>query len=145
MSIIREVDRGWKALLRQINAVQVVKPQVEVGVFDPRRAEIAVWNEFGTSRIPARPFLRTSQDKHAGKYVRMLVDAARAGIGSPAGFDHARTMRKLGAVMVGDVQKTIADGVPPPNADSTIAKKGSSKPLIDTGLMRSLVDYRVRS
>ena len=42
------------------------------------------------------------------------------------------------------VQKEIVDGSFEPNAESTIKKKGSDKPLIDTGTMRQSVTYVVR-
>jgi hypothetical protein len=138
---IKEIDRGWRSIVAQVKAVAAVKPRVRVGVFGSR-AQVAEWNEFGTSRIPARPFVRNTMDKNAGRYARFLVDQARAGLGG-SDRSYRQALNKLGLLMVGDVQQTISNGVPPPNAPSTIAKKGSSTPLVDTGLMRSEVEHKV--
>lgn len=140
-TIIRDVDRGWKSIVSQVKAVAAAKPRVKVGVFGSR-AQIAQWNEFGTTKIPSRPFLRGTMEKNAGKYARFLVAQARAGLGG-SDRTYRQAMNRLGLMMVGDVQQAISNGVPPPNAPSTIAKKGSSTPLIETGLMRSEVEHKV--
>ena len=46
--------------------------------------------------------------------------------------------------MKGIVQKTIKEGSFVPNAPSTIRKKGSDKPLIDTGRLRQSVNYHIK-
>jgi len=48
-----------------------------------------------------------------------------------------------GSVSAGIVKQQITDLRSPPNAQSTIERKGSSNPLIDTGLMRQTVTYKV--
>lgn len=37
----------------------------------------------------------------------------------------------------------VEEGVPPPNAPSTIARKGHGRTLIDEGIMLSEIDYRI--
>jgi hypothetical protein len=70
----------------------------------------------------------------------MLQDAVGAMIdGMPPLMAYGR----IGMVAVGDVQRRIVQRIPPPNAPSTIAKKGSDVPLIDTGRLRQSVDYTV--
>jgi len=54
-----------------------------------------------------------------------------------------RSLRRLGSVAVGDVQRTIRDIKQPPNAPSTIRKKGSDNPLIDTGRLRQSIEYAI--
>ena len=44
--------------------------------------------------------------------------------------------------MVMSIQRTIASGGFVPNAPGTIAKKGHSKTLIDTGEMYGAIDWR---
>ena len=51
---------------------------------------------------------------------------------------------KMGNVIQKDIRKKIRDIKTPPNAPSTIARKGSSNPLIDTGLLHQSVTYKVR-
>ena len=48
-------------------------------------------------------------------------------------------LKKTAVFMKGLVQETIKDGNFPANAPSTVKKKGSDKPLIDTGHMRQSV------
>ena len=50
----------------------------------------------------------------------------------------------LGEKVVADVQRKIVALKDPPNAPSTIAKKGSANPLIDTGRLRQSIDFEVR-
>ena len=103
----------------------------------------AVWQEFGTSRgIPERPFMRGSVSKNKGKYKKQMTAAAKAI--TNGGLTMELAMDQLGAVAAGDIQAEIVALQDPPNAPSTIAKKGSSNPLIDTGAMRQSVTWKVR-
>jgi hypothetical protein len=54
-------------------------------------------------------------------------------------------MKLIGMRVVGDIQDRISDGIPPPNSPITIARKGSSKPLIDSGQLRQSISFEVRS
>ena len=61
-----------------------------------------------------------------------------------SGRINARVLcERLGAKMVADVQEKLTDINSPPNAPATIAKKGSSNPLIDTGGLRQRITYKV--
>ena len=53
-------------------------------------------------------------------------------------------MEQAGKKAVEAIQKAITDLDTPENSEETIARKGSSNPLIDTGHMRGSVDYEVR-
>lgn len=55
-----------------------------------------------------------------------------------------QALNKLGVAAKGLVQEEIVNGGFAPNAESTIAKKGSEQPLIDTGYMRQSVNYVVK-
>jgi hypothetical protein len=52
-------------------------------------------------------------------------------------------LSKLGILAQGDIQAEITALMSPPNSPVTIALKGSSKPLIDSGEMRGAVIYKV--
>lgn len=102
----------------------------------------AAANEFGTDVIPERSFLRSTVDLHRSDYESALADAA----GLLVDGDRARAeaeLQRLGLRAVGDVQTQIVEIRDPPNAPSTIARKGSSNPLIDTGRMRQSVSFVV--
>lgn len=103
--------------------------------------DVVMFNELGTARTPSRPFMRDSVDDNAGQ-ITNFCKAQLKGIAN--GSTNAEmALKSIGAMQVGLVQKTIKDGDFAPNAPSTIAMKGSDKPLIDTGRMRQSVHYVV--
>lgn len=101
--------------------------------------DVAMFNELGTSRTPSRPFMRNSVDNNADK-ISSFCKSRLQGIANGS-KDAETVLKEIGAMQVGLVQATIKDGNFVPNAPSTIAKKGSDKPLIDTGQMRQSVHY----
>jgi hypothetical protein len=111
-----------------------------VGV-EPGIIERATFNEFGTTRIPERPFLRNAMKANRRKYEREMKSAAKLILAGQMTTEQALT--RLGIMAQGDIQDEISTFSDPPNAASTIAQKGSSKPLIDTGQMRQAVTYRI--
>ena len=100
--------------------------------------DVAAYNEFGTSTIPARPFFRQSYENHRSKLQSVCVQAAKTVI---AGGAPDKALDIIGAFAVGLVQEEIVNGNFAPNAPSTIRKKKSDKPLIDTGHMRQGIHY----
>ena len=111
----------------------------------------AIWNEFGTrggasgggwgGPIPERPFMRNAMRNNSKKYIEAMRSSAAKLI---EGKTTLRTvMQKLGIVASGDIQKEITTLTTPANSPVTIALKGSSKPLIDTGEMRASVTFKV--
>lgn len=104
-------------------------------------AQIAMWNELGTSTSPSRPFLRMSVDENAsdindmcGKQLKSIAEGGTA----------EQCLKQVGVFGVSLVQEKIVSGSYAPNAPSTVKKKGSDKPLIDTGRMRQSVKYVIR-
>lgn len=55
--------------------------------------------------------------------------------------DPGREMGSIAAWAVGEIQQRIAGGIAPPNSFQTVAAKGSSKPLIDTGRLRTSISW----
>ena len=106
-------------------------------------AMIAAYNEFGSSSgaKPARPFMKQSFEKNQDK-LQAMCDQANNKITNGESAEQA--LEFIGAMCKGLVQKEIAEGEFAPNAPSTIAMKGSSRPLIDTGTMRQTVDFVVK-
>lgn len=104
-------------------------------------AEVAAYNELGTSDTPARPFMKQSFEKHE-KELQTACDQVNKAI--VAGSSAEKALNVLGATVKGIVQEEIVDGEFAPNAPSTVKKKGSEKPLIDTGHMRQSVNYVVK-
>lgn len=104
-------------------------------------ADIAMFNELGTSTSPPRPFLRQTVDDNEDKINEFCKRAAK----SIAKGSNAETeLKKMGAFGVSLVQEKIGNGSFIPNSSTTIKLKGSDKPLIDTGQMRQSVHYVIK-
>lgn len=102
--------------------------------------EIAAFNELGSSDTPARPFMRQSFENHEADLQKACVEVNAV---LSNGGTAADALNELGVFCKGLVQQEIVDGGFEPNAESTIQKKGSSTPLIDSGTMRQSVNYVV--
>lgn len=104
--------------------------------------DIAAWNELGTSEIPSRPFMRDSVDNHAEKINAFLQQQLR--LLAQGKTTAEQIYKSIGVFQKGLVQKEIVDGDFEPNAPSTIKRKKSDKPLIDTGKMRQSVNFVIK-
>ena len=60
------------------------------------------------------------------------------------GVSAEQVLKDIGIFQKDLIQDKIKEGDFAPNAESTVRKKGSSKPLIDTGRMRQSVNYQIR-
>lgn len=103
--------------------------------------DIAAFNELGTSTSPARPFMKQNFENHE-KELQAACNVVNKTISTGGTAEQA--LDKLGVFSKGLVQQEIVDGEFEPNKPSTIKKKGSDRPLIDTGNMRQSVQYVVR-
>ncbi|MHB8735968.1 MAG: hypothetical protein ACYC6M_11775 [Terriglobales bacterium] len=104
--------------------------------------QVGAVHEFGapSRHIPQRSFLRATVDASHEPCERMLRRAAGEVID---GHTVTQAMERVGLQVQGLVQRRIAQGIPPPNDPKTIKRKGSSKPLIDTGQLRQSITFRV--
>lgn len=103
-------------------------------------AQVAAYNEFGGSSKPARPFMKQSFENHQGE-LEAACERVNRVINS--GGSAQAALNRLGITVKGLVQNEIVSGGFAPNHPHTIAQKGSSQPLIDTGHMRQSVNYVV--
>lgn len=104
-------------------------------------AEIAAYNELGTSTIPARPFMKQSFENHE-KELQSACDEVNKVLSEGGTTEMA--LEELGVFSKGLIQEEIVSGNFAPNSPATIAAKGSSTPLIDTGQMRQSVNYVIK-
>jgi HK97 gp10 family phage protein len=145
--ISAKVERKGNAaeVLERIRAAISGPSTVKVGFIQGEapadQVAIASYNEFGTSRIPERPFLRNAMAENKGAYGTLMRNDAKRIVSGEQTM--RRTLDRLGLKAQGDVQQSIVDLRSPPNAPSTIKQKGSSNPLIDTGSMRQAVTFKV--
>lgn len=120
------------------------KETLEVGFFETAKyengeyvAEIAKTQEYGTLKIPKRPFFRIAINENQGKWLGILKNQMLVN------DDLNLSLNQVGEIVRGDIVKSIMEMNSPPNAETTIKAKGSSKPLIDTGFMRASVTFKV--
>ncbi len=150
------VDHGYTALMKRVAGLSE-PASIAVGILarDAQTEDGAVtvldvgtWNEFGTvgpdgrTHVPSRSFIRDWVDgnrKRAQGILKKLLQRVIAGE-----LTEDAALEQFGAWAKGQIQLRIARGVPPPNAASTVARKGSSTPLIDTEVLRSSIDFEVR-
>lgn len=103
--------------------------------------DVAAWNELGTVYIPARPFLRQSVDDNVSKINSFLQGKKNDLI---RGLSAEQVLKDIGIFQKDLIQEKITEGDFAANAESTIKKKGSSTPLVDTGRMRQSVNYEIK-
>lgn len=96
-------------------------------------ASLAAVLEFGNERIPSRPFLRQTLAENQEKYTELFVKLFESGVSIDQIYE------QIALIAQGDVQQNIVNGKWTANAPSTIKRKKSSKPLIDTGKLRQSV------
>lgn len=101
-------------------------------------ASLAAVLEFGNERIPSRPFLRQTLAENQEKYTALFVKLFESGVSIDQIYE------QIALIAQGDVQQNIVDGKWAANAPSTIKRKKSSKPLIDTGKLRQSVRGTVK-
>lgn len=103
--------------------------------------DYAIANEFGTSKIPERSFMRSTYDEKQEKWSAMMdkiVDDVIAG-----DVNVENKMSLVGIQMVGDIQEKISSNIPPVNSPITIARKGSARTLMDTGTMMKNINFKI--
>jgi hypothetical protein len=106
-------------------------------------AYIASIHEFGSPMqgIPERSFLRSSVRNNQKKYNQLnKVNLKRVANGQMS-IDQALDL--FGIMAEGDVKQNIRHGTYTPLKASTIQRKGSSRPLIDTGQLVQAVKHVV--
>lgn len=105
-------------------------------------AQVAAIQEFGLG-VPERSFIRrTLHEKH---HQLIRVQAALAKELVTTHISKKTALEKLGLWASAEIKKTITEGegIPPPNAPATIARKGSSRTLVDTGGLVNRITHEV--
>lgn len=143
---VTDKDLGWKRVLKQA----AIKRHVEVGVRgedDPRfegeigNVELAAIHEFGLGHQDERSFIRDPIDANLPKY-RLLTKRLGQRVYTLK-MSLVQALNVLGLKAQSDMRRAIRAGIPPELSDETIDRKGSSKPLIDTGQLVSSLTYKV--
>lgn len=154
---VRVTDNGASKMLAELRALG--QKTVRVGILDeaPKREspgkgkkasratllEVAAVHEFGApaAGIPSRSFIRATVDVKAAE-IQATRDKLAAQV-AEGKITAQVALERLGAFAQGLVQARIAEGIGPALKPGTIARKKSSKPLVDTGQLRSSVTWLV--
>jgi hypothetical protein len=142
-------DHEWRALRARLFELQdafvkagIVGEQATAEHGDATNAEIGAAHEFGTATIPQRSFIRQAFRAHKAEFQALAARLVRAVIMKTATVQ--QVLELLGAWAAGAIKATItSDGSFAPLAQSTIARKKSSKPLIDTGQLIGSITWVV--
>lgn len=163
---VKDIDHGWKNISKALLSQK--QPYVKVGVLSSSGnyapfqkikfrngkvirgrikngrallADVAAFNEFGTSRVPARPFMSQTFDKNITQTNRFISSEYDKILQQKQNFSNG--LGRIGIFYQGKIQSEIVNGRFVENKVSTIRAKGSSKPLIDTGRLRQSINYEV--
>ena len=146
---LKDTDQGYRDLMKRALGLKAAA-HIDVGILDGSEPhagssltvlEIGLIHEFGNDHVPERSFIRAWFDEDEATLREDLVKLAQSVLEGKRTRDEI--LEILGQRAVGRIQDRIARGIEPPNAPSTIARKGSSTPLVDTGVLRSKISYRV--
>ena len=167
---VEDIDHGWKKLMKEIKKLD--KSYTAVGWFghggDPSNdvaARAAILNTGATIRVtkkmrgylsavlgihlkksthvirlPARPFVK----KTASLFKRKLADRMKIEYNNMLGGKQnaKKTLARIGEWYVGKTKYVMTHVSFTANSSATVRKKGSSRPLIDSGETRSSTTHR---
>ncbi|MGT3185549.1 hypothetical protein ACVSXV_22910 [Yersinia enterocolitica] len=127
-------------------ASELSSKQVKVGFLEGSTYDgvipvpmVAATNEFGNpaNNQPPRPFFRNAISEHEAEWGEKMAALIEGGLA----VDDA--LSTLGEIISDDIRESIRKFETPALSPVTVAKKGFSKPLIDTGNMLNSVSYEV--
>jgi hypothetical protein len=140
-------DKGWQKMARKLRSLQTKR--LYVGLFAGDKypdgtdvVDVAMWNHFGTERIPERPFISfTIESREAAIKKRIAASVSLLTEGrSTAG----QQLKLIGKYVSELIKREITLWDTPANAESTVKAKGFNDPLLETGKMRESVRHEVR-
>ncbi len=141
----KEIERHLQEIAEQLGGGGGVRVGFLEGATYPGGtpvAMIAAIQDFGApgAGIPPRPFFRNMIEDKSPEW-----GAAIAQLMVDHNYDVAKVLALAGQAIAGQLRQSIVDTNAPPLAESTIARKGHSKPLVDTGHMLASVDFEVQT
>lgn len=145
---VKSRDNGLLGRIKRVASQCTSK--IEIGYFGEVHGgktpitlnRLAAIHEYGTNRIPKRPFVHPPLKQNRGKYLKITGKQIASSVMGRGRM--SQTWHYVGQAAVSDVQNYMLTGKFAPLAASTVRRKGSSKPLIDTGQMRQSITYRVK-
>lgn len=151
MKYVKDDQREQKRLEKVLKKL-TKGPHVAVGIMQDSPVsekftmlDLATVHEFGSKdgRIPQRSFMRSTCDEKKAKHAGLITKIQGKVIDGVLSIKQA--LSQIGEVVSKDMVQTINRGLEPELKLATIKrKKGSSKPLIDTGRLKGSITYQVR-
>ena len=146
MGEVIDKDLGWKRIKRKMDFVD--GKEIRAGVLPSagkgkKGVEIAYYasvNEYGTEKIPSRPFMATSADENKGwnapvkRAVGDIIDGAEV----------ISELNTVGKKMKDDIKKNVGTHRFKPLKPATVKKKGHDIQLIDSGALYDAIDFEVK-
>jgi phage gpG-like protein len=150
MRYIKDDKREQRRLEKLLRKTQK-QSHVAVGILQDEpldehfsMVDLAMVHEYGSrdGHIPARSFIRLTCDAKQKEHLELIrkfqwkillrrITAKQA-------------LSQLGEVVSKDMVQAINDGIKPALKETTIKRKKSSKPLIDTGRLKGFITHEVR-
>jgi hypothetical protein len=148
---VEKKNAVWKELYKRLEG-HSGPTGIKVGVLRSASAprsdgisnvELAAIHEFGSpaANIPERSFIRRTFREQKDKLDALLFKIAKGVVSDKT--DLATGLNLLGQWAVAAIRKTITGGpgIPPPLKPATIARKKSTRPLVDTGQLVNSITY----
>ena len=145
-SSTKDIDKGYKAFRAELQRAR--NATVEIGIHADKFnaglsvAEYGAYNEFGTVSIPERSFMRSTFDEKQSQINADMAKRYKQVIDGKIGVHRALSL--IGMRHAQDIQDKIGSNIQPANSEATIARKKSTKTLIDTGAMRQSIRHMVK-
>jgi hypothetical protein len=149
---IKDIDRGYRDLMKRLDRSVRMKPEVVVGVLgestyeqagdDASVLDIAVFHELGVG-VPRRSWLRDWYDENLPANKRAIRHLAIKVLKGE--LDEIQALEAFGMKSVASIRRRIKAGIAPPLEDVTKDRKNSDTPLIDTGQFIQSITHEVRS
>jgi hypothetical protein len=138
---MKGLEALYKRVTRDRRRVLVGVPKGKDEADGTPIAMIAAVHEFGKPEmnIPERPALRQGILNNLNDLRRLNASSLRAISGGTMTME--RGLGRLGEAAAGDIKAEIAKGGFEANAPSTVARKKSDKPLIDSGSYRQSITH----
>ena len=151
---VTDRDTGWAALFKRAKDAKDGRVKVGVLADDAKGdveteggltvAELATVLHYGTSdgQIPPRPFLSMAFDEQRPALTAMgdkLISAVITGA-----VTAEKALNLMGLKLATEAKRVISVGAKlAPNAPSTVAQKGSARPLVDTGRLLGAITWAI--
>lgn len=141
-------QQGLRDLAKAIDSIS--QKNVYIGVIgnnagregELNNAQLMAIHEFGTEHIPERAPIRKTMAKNGDSYGTKFEKGIASVLTGEKDAD--LILNLVGAQVAGDVVGEIQSGVEPALSPQTIKRKGSDKPLIDTGALVQSISYEVK-